>query len=323
MYKREFEDLLKKTLPRAVLLYGEEFFLSFYLDFYKKRLNLKEEILTQYFEEYDFAQAKNYLLQTSLFGGVNFLVIRTSKALPKKELDILLDLTSKSNLNYFLLLYDGDAKDAKKMHKSFEKNGVWVRFFPPNKRELKVILETKVKDLSLEISSDALEFLSENMEYNLGLIIKELEKLASLNKKIEKRDIEIFTSLLPSSTIDTLLLEIINKKDLIKSLKNILELGSNEFEILRAIEIFFNQIFLYHSYIKNYGKPPNSQEILGFSLPRHLHEQRVAFAMKIDLKKLTKIYSFLIESELKLKRAKPQTKESLLFGILIKIQKIL
>lgn len=323
MYKKEFDELLKKSLPRAVLLYGEEYFLSFYLKLYKERLGILEEILTQYYDEYDFSQAKSYLSQSSLFGGENLLIIRSSKALPKKELDSLIELTQRNFSNYFLLLFDGEAKDAKKMHKSFEKSGVWVRFFAPNHKEAKEILIQKAKLLNLDITYEAIEYLLDSLEYNLSLATKELEKLSTLNIKITKKEVEIFGSSISLATVEALIADIFYKKDLVKTLANLLELGSSEFEILRAIEIFVNQIFLFHSYIKAYGVAPSSQEVLGYTLPKALLEQRVSLAMKIKLSTLNQIYEHLLESEIRLKKAPPQTREAILFGSLIKLQKLL
>ncbi len=323
MYKREFDQLLKKSLPRAVLLYGEEFFLSLYLKFYREKLKGDGEILTQYYDEYDFTQAKSFLSQSSLFGGENFLIIRSSKALPKKELDTLVELIYKNSSNYFLLLFDGEAKDAKKMHKSFEKGGVWVRFFEPNHREVQEIVENRVKSLELKIDQEAIFYLLNTLEYNLPLILKELEKLSCLNRPITKKEIELFTSTLPSSTIDNLIDDIFHKRDLIKSLNSLLELGSSEFEILRAVEIFVNQLFLFNSYIKIYGVAPNSKEILGYTLPKHLHNKRVALAMKLKSATLNRVYEHLLTSEIRLKRAKSQNRETLLFGSLIELQRLI
>jgi DNA polymerase-3 subunit delta len=323
MYKREFDNLLKKGLPKAVLLYGEEYFVSFYMGFYKQKLNSEDGVLGLYYDEYNFQEAKSYLAQSSLFGGVNLLVIRRSKPIPKKELDILVELSSKNPTNYLLLLFDGEAKDAKKMHKSFEKSGVWVRFFPPNQKESYQIIFQKIQELKLAIEQDAIYFLMESFENNIPLILKELEKLAIVNRPISKKDIEIFTSSISSSTIDSLIVELFQKKDIIKTLSNLLELGSSEADILRSIQIFMNQIFLFHSYIKAYGTAPSSQEVLGYRLPKPLEQQRVSLAMRLESKILVKVYQHLLDSEIKLKKSNPQSRESLLFGILIKLQRLL
>jgi len=75
MYQREFDQKLKQSFPKAVLLYGDnDYLIDYYIDLYKTKLDAKESMLTLYYEEWNFEQAKNYLSQTSLFGGTNLVV---------------------------------------------------------------------------------------------------------------------------------------------------------------------------------------------------------------------------------------------------------
>ena len=90
MYQREFNQLIQKSLPKALLLYGEDDYqIDYYLEYFVSKLDAKDSMLTMYFDEYDFDSAKSFLSQTSLFGGTNLLVIKNDKKLPKKELDTL------------------------------------------------------------------------------------------------------------------------------------------------------------------------------------------------------------------------------------------
>ncbi|MBN2250059.1 MAG: hypothetical protein JW682_06950, partial [Campylobacterales bacterium] len=137
MYQKEFNQRLQNSLPKAVLLYGENDYLTdYYIDYYIKKLDAKESMLSLYHDEWDFEQAKAFLSQSSLFGGTNLVVAKRDKKIPKKELDLLVELANKSEENYFLYGYSGAASDAKSMQSSFsDKNGgVWVRFFEPNVR---------------------------------------------------------------------------------------------------------------------------------------------------------------------------------------------
>ena len=85
MYQREFEQKLRGDLPKAVLLFGDnEYMLNHYIDIYKDRLEAREDMLSLYHDEYSFEQAKNYLAQSSLFGGINLLHLRVVKRYPKK-----------------------------------------------------------------------------------------------------------------------------------------------------------------------------------------------------------------------------------------------
>ena len=47
MYQREFDQRLKQALPKAVLLYGEnDYLVDHYVDYYIKKLNAKESMLS-------------------------------------------------------------------------------------------------------------------------------------------------------------------------------------------------------------------------------------------------------------------------------------
>jgi len=75
MYQREFDQKLKQSLPKAVLLYGEnDYMVDHYIEMYVKKTDAKESMLSLYHDEWNFEQAKNFLSQTSLFGGTNLVV---------------------------------------------------------------------------------------------------------------------------------------------------------------------------------------------------------------------------------------------------------
>ena len=78
MYKKELDNLIAANkLPKSIMLYGECEYLT---SLYTKKISLifgkKEDILAFYFDEYDFKSAKNFLSQSSLFGGKNILLIK-------------------------------------------------------------------------------------------------------------------------------------------------------------------------------------------------------------------------------------------------------
>ena len=100
MYQREFDQKLKQAFPKAVLFYGEnDYLVDHYIDNYIKKTDAKESMLSLYHDEWDFEQAKNFLSQTSLFGGTNLVVVKHDKKIPKKDLDILVELTNKNEDN--------------------------------------------------------------------------------------------------------------------------------------------------------------------------------------------------------------------------------
>ena len=162
MYQREFDQKLKQDFPKAVLLYGEnDYMIDHYIDLYINKTDAKESMLSLYHDEWDFEQAKNFLSQTSLFGGTNLVVVKHDKKIPKKELDLLVELANKNQDNYFIYAYMGAAKDAKSMQAAFteKKGGVWVRFFEPNIRDGIAMLQQKAQQIHLDIDHYALQHL--------------------------------------------------------------------------------------------------------------------------------------------------------------------
>lgn len=325
MYQREFDQRLSQGLPRAVLLFGEDdYMLDHYTQLYKNTLDAKESLLSMYHDEYDFEQAKGYLSQSSLFGGINFLLIRSEKKVPKKELDALVELTTKSSDSYLMYIYEGTASNARSLQSSFtdKKGGVWVRFFEVNIRDGISMLQQKAQGIGVDIDYYALSHLMTLLNNNLALCVNELSKLAILNKKVESADIDrLVYSTAPLAT-EQLLIDLFAKKPVIETISRLLELGEDEYSILRSTQFFVQQIFLFHAYIRIHGHP-DSKEILGYKLPKHIEQQKAALALKVKTASLLKIYEHLLESELRLKRSGSIDKESLLYGVLVRLQSYL
>ncbi len=322
MYQREFDQRLKQGLPKAVLLYGEnEFMLDYYANLYKDRLDASESLLALYHDEYDFEQAKAYLSQSSLFGGINLLIIRSEKKVPKKELETLVELTQKNSDNYLLYIYEGSSSNAKSLQSSFtdKKGGVWVRFFEPNIKDGVAMLQQKAQEIGLDIDHYALSHLMTMLNNNLALCANELGKLAILGTKIESKDIDRLVYSTAPLAVEQLLIDLFNKKEIGQTLEKLLDLGEDEYSILRATQFFVNQIFLFHAYIRINGQP-DSKAILGYKLPRHIEEQKARLALKVKTSALLKIYEHLLETELSIKRPGSIDTESLLYGALIRLQ---
>ncbi len=325
MYRREFENLVKKSLPRAVLLYGENSYLiSIYIDFYIKTTKSVNTLRRDYFDEYDFNCAKSYLSQTSLFGEINLLIIKRDKKIPKRELDTLVDLVYKNSNNYLILHFQGKDRDAKSMHSSFtsKKGAVWVRLFKPDMRESIELLTQRARSIGLNIDSATLQHLLILLDGNLTLSINELDKLSILEGKITTTDIDRLVYSTSPLSIDNLIAQIFNREPIIDILNRIERLGVDEFATLRATEIFVNQIYLFHLHIKLYGNS-NSEEIIGYKLPRDIEKQRVKIARKLTLNTLLKIFNLLLEVELKMKQTSLHDREPLLYGAFIRLQSLL
>jgi DNA polymerase-3 subunit delta len=322
MYQREFDQRLKSGFPHALLLYGEnDYMIDHYLALYKQKLDARESTLALYHDEYSFDQAKSYLSQSSLFGGTNLLIVRRDKKIPKKELDTLIELANKNEDNYFIYAYEGAASDARSLQGSFsdKKGGVWVRFFEPNIRDGIAVLTQKAQTIGLDIDHYALTHLLTLLNNNLALCANELEKLAILNTRITQKEIDRLVYSTAPLAIEQLLIDLFAKKPVTDTLSKLLYLGEDEYSILRSTQFFVNQIFLFHAYIRLHGAP-DSKEILGYKLPRHIEEQKAQLALRVKTSALLKIYEHLLETELSIKRPGSLDKESLLYGALIRLQ---
>ncbi|WP_456450671.1 DNA polymerase III subunit delta [Hydrogenimonas sp.] len=325
MYKREFDQLLASgTLPKSLMLYGDnDYYLDAYAEVFIDKTGAREGMLKLYYDDYDFQAAKNHLGQSSLFGDMNLLVVRSDRKIPKKELTTLLELAAKNETNYFLYLYTGS--DFKSLTASFTKKmrAEHVRFFPPSLREGVEVLQAKASRLGLAIDRYALEHLLMVLNLNLALAANELEKLAVLEGPVGTKEIDEHVFSLAPMAMDDFLLALFSRRPLAEVLHKMQQLGEDEYAILRSIEYFTAQLFLFHAYIKLHGAP-DSAAILGYRLPKQLEQQRSQLAVKISLPLFGKILDALAEGELAMKAPAASTqKETLLLGVLIKIKSFL
>ena len=325
MYQREFENLLRTTPPRAMLFFGEnDYLIANYLQHYINITNAADSMLALYFGEYSFEQAKAYLSQSSLFGGTNLLIIKRDKKIPKKELDTLIELVGKNNENFLLFHYQGTSANAKSLQSSFapKKGANWLRLFEANIRESIEMLQKKSQKIGLNIDHFALQHLMLLLNNNMALCANELNKLAILEGKVTSKDIDrLVYSTAPLAT-EQLLIELFEKKPITQTLTKLLEIGEDEFSILRSTQFFVNQIFLFHAFMKLNGYI-DSKAILGYKLPKPIEEQKANLALRIKSPTLLKMFEYLLEVELEIKKASPANRELLLYGAFIKLQSYL
>ena len=325
MYQRDFEKILRTTPPRAMLFFGEnEYQIANYLQYYINITNSAESMLSLYYDEYSFERAKSYLSQSSLFGGINLLIVKRDKKIPKKELDTLVELVGKNPDNFFLFHYTGTATNAKSLQNSFspKKGANWLRLFEPNIRESIELLQRKAKNIGLEIDYYALQHLMLVLNNNIALCANELNKLAILSTKVTSKDIDrLVYSTAPLAT-EQLLIELFEKKPIVKTITKLLELGEDEFSILRSTQFFVNQIFLFHAFMKLNGYI-DSKAILGYKLPKPIEEQKANLALRVKSPALLNIFEYLLEIEIELKKIPSQNRELLLYGVFIRLQSFL
>lgn len=324
MYKQEFEQIIKTRLPKSVLIYGENTYaIEQYINFYITKLSAMDDKLKLYFDDYNFEQAKSYLSQNSLFGNINLLIIKSEKAIPKKELETFVEMTQKNPDNYLLYLYYGVAKDIKTATSLFRSNdSVEVRLFEPSLKDSIMILQNKAKNIGLNIDYYGLEYLSIMLGNNLMLCSNELDKLSILNREVTTKDINELVFSETSLSAEKLLIDLCNKKLDLTTINTLLDLGEDINSILRATQNFLNQILLFQAYIKINGSV-NSQDILGYKLPKQIEEQKAMLANRIKSSKLLKAFEYVLQCEIQLKSAPSPQKETLLYSMFIELQNIL
>ncbi len=324
MYEKEFLQIAERVLPKALLLHGEnEYGIEKTLERYITTLDAKDDLLKLYFEEWDFDQAKSYLSQGSLFGGVNLLIIRNDKVknIKKQELEFLIETTMKNENNYLVYIYYGDAKNIKETAKLFNKKPekVEVRFFPYFPKDNIAYLEKEAKELGVDIDYHALTRLIDTLDGNLALAINELKKLSIFERKVTAQDVDNLVYSTSPLSIETLLLDLFNKADITQTLHKLLELGEDEMNILRSTQAFVYQLFLFQAYIKLNGYI-NAAEILGYNPPKNIVDQKANLANKIKSQSILKIAEYLLSAELEMSKAKAQQKEALIYTALSSIQ---
>ena len=324
MYKREFENLINANkLPKALLLYGE---CDYQNDYFAKIVEHKwseegDEKLLLHYDEYNYTTAKNHLGQSSLFGGQNIVIVKSDKVIPKKELDVLIELCNKSDNSYFLFQYFGDSKKASNISKAFKKN--FVRFFKPNPNEALALLHVKAQEFNLNINNYTLQHLYFLQLENLSLCVSELEKLSLLNKEITIADIDKLVYGLGSIGLDMFVEKLLKKEDIKESFLTLSDSGSgDEVRVINAIQNYLSQLLLFHMYIKIYGSF-DARAILGYPLPPQLAKKRADHSIKIDIQSYKDMLEHLSQVELSLKKTKNIDKNSYLISALIKLQSYL
>ncbi|MBD3843847.1 MAG: hypothetical protein IE909_18620, partial [Campylobacterales bacterium] len=174
----------------------------------------------------------------------------------------------------------------------------------------------------LNIDNYALEYLTIMLGNNLMLCSNELDKLNILNREITTKDINEFVFSQTPLSVEKLLINVCNKKLDPNIINTILDSGEDANSILRATQNFLNQILLFQAYIKINGTV-NSQDILGYKLPKQIEEQKATLANRIKSSRLLKAFEHVLQCELEIKSAPAPQKETLLYSMFIELQNIL
>jgi DNA polymerase-3 subunit delta len=326
MYKKELDSIIQKnSLPKSLLLYGEDFYTSFYIKKILPLITIKDNTLSFYYDEYDFSGAKNFISQPSLFGDTNLLYIKSDKKIAKKELDELVDICHKNQNSFFYFEFTGEDKVAKDITKSFskKKSADFVRFFKPNMGESIAILSNRAKELMIDIDTTAIRELFAVQNGELSLCFNDLEKLALLDKKITSQDIREQIYGIGEIVLDDFIVKLLKRGDIKQDLETILEAGGvDEVKVINAITNYLTMLLEFHLYIKANGTY-DTKEILGYPLPPFLAKERASLSIKITPYQYEMLLKELLKCEFLLKNEKNIEKNTLLYATLIKLQTFL
>jgi DNA polymerase-3 subunit delta len=320
MYKNELDKHIQnKSCSNSAVLFGES---SFLIDRYTQHLSKKvnASILSFYFDEYNFDSAKAHLSQMSLFGGDNVLIVKSEKKVPKKELDILIDLCEKNQDNTFIYAYYGS--DYKSYVKAFSKKSTMsVRFFNPNLSESINIVTQVARNKSVNIDNHSISHLLSLHNYDIALACNEIEKFKVFDSVITIKDIDNLVHGLADISIDDLIIKLFQKKDFKDDVKNILDHGQDEIRIITSITSYITQLYMFNIYIRVNGTP-NALEILGYPAPSFVVNEKASMSLKFKPAMYYKLHELLLDSELKMKSSSVD-KNAILLSTLIRIQQLL
>jgi len=308
-------------VPHAFMLFGESHFL---IDRYIATLcNIPDaNILKMYHDEYHFETAKAHLSQGSLFGGQNLLVIKSSKKLPKADLDKLVALCQKNSDNRFIYGYYGD--DYRTSNKAFGKKvgGDFVRLYNPFPTEAINIVTQEAHRLGAQLDHYSIQHLLSSQNGDIALACNELNKLAILPTPVTSKEIDELVYGMAEVTVEQLIMALLNRQDFKKPLERILQSGEDEIRIITALSAFIAQLYMFYIYIKLHGVA-SAKAILGYEPPKFIVQQRSQLSIKFNQHTYEKMLTLLLETELQMKSGTRTDNYALLLSALLKLQSFL
>ena len=322
MYKNELDNHIRNSsVSNSFVFFGES---NFLIDMYTKMMTSIDDanILNFYYDEYDFNSAKAHLSQGSLFGDRNILIVKSAKKVPKKELDVLLEMCKKNPDNIFVYAYYGSDHKTYNNKKAFAKsNSMSVRFFHPKDFEAQTIVLGQAQELNVNIDKYTVAHLLGIHNGDVALASNEIEKFRVYNRAITTKDVDNLVFGLAEVNLDDFIKKILNKKDFKDDLRNILEHGEDEIRVLTAITSYITQLYMFNIYIRVNGAP-NAIEILGYPAPKFVVDEKSQLSLKFKPFIYSKLHELLLDSELKMKSSHID-KGAILLSTLIRVQKLI
>ncbi|AKT90688.1 DNA polymerase III, delta subunit [Campylobacter ureolyticus RIGS 9880] len=323
MYKREFDSLIaSKKAPNFFLIRGNDEFLNAFCA--KQLLNLwnSENVLEQYFEEYNFNEAMSFL-EPSLFGDKNIIYIKNDKTTSTKEIKEIIEKCKKDENNYVLYeIYECGNRLNNDFLKAFGTN--FLRVFKPNSQNEALQILTQISQiLKLFPNSLALLEIYKIHNENLSLCVAELKKFKSLNLELNLENVKENVSGLSEVSFEDLFEKIISLKDFRDDFFTYTQSGSyNESELINYFYSSIFRIFSIHTFIKINGKI-DFKEVLGYLPPIQIQNNLKTLALQFSTEKFKEMFISLNKTEYSLKTKTNINKTYLLLSGLLEFQRIL
>ncbi|MCD8212972.1 MAG: DNA polymerase III subunit delta [Campylobacter sp.] len=326
MYRKELENLLSNgKIENYFLLFGAdeyqiELFGKEILNLYSKK---DANVLSVYFDEYDFYTAKSHVSEPSLFGGDNVLHVKSDKKIPAKELKELIETCKKDKTSYFLFeFYESDMKILLETQKNFGLN--FARFFKPSVPDEAVILLSKqAGKIGLNITKNALYELYFIHNENLYLAASELNKLASLNIHVEQENVRRLVFGLGSINFDDFFNKFMGLKDIRNDFFGYCQdQNFNEILFINSLYKSFFRLFKLHSYIKINGRF-DIKEAIGYIPPPNVANTLKTQSLSLNLKAYKQIFTALNLAELELKKNPKIDKSSFILSTILNLQNLI
>ena len=322
MYRKELEAALNAAkFPNHFLLYGAD---EYQIELFAKEILAKFkdfEILSFYYDEYDFDAARAHLCEPSLFGGSPLLHVKSDKKIPAKELKILIE-GCKNGGAFVFELFESDAKAVFDTQKAFEVN--FARFFKPGSPEEAVnLLGRQAAKMSLNITRNALFELYRIHNENLYLAASELNKLASLNEPINENIVRSLVFSLSSVSFDDFFDKFIALKDIRADFFSCADDGNfNEILFINSLYRAFFRLFKLHAGIKITGKF-DIKETLGYTPPPNVANELKRQCLTVNLKAYKEIFTALNLAEFELKTNSALDKKTFLLSCVLGLQNLI
>lgn len=297
MYKKDLDSLLAKpNPPRAYLLYGaSEFLITHYGAKIAHLIAKDQEVQRFFYDECDVEHIHSLLSQNSLFGGDTFILLKLDKKLDKKSCQSLLSAIESNPNNALIIEFHissskSDAEymqDCRAFASAFSGGNTpvaEVRFFEPSLQESVEFLHARARELRLEMHTQDLRYILELQNNNLSIAYKELEKFCigihtqDDIRQVSSEEVRFLCEGIASFSVEELFCAVMDKKPFVRILQNIYEEGTTEVMLVRELQRFFYQLFLFFSYIKTHGTL-NASEILGFIPPKHILERQRKYCL--------------------------------------------